>query len=452
MLTIKDKIGYGLGDAASNIIFQVAAAFMTFFYTDIYGISGTAAAAIILTVRIFDAITDPIMGGIADRTRTRHGTYRPYLLWLSIPFAVCGVVAFSSPELTGTAKVLFALISYALLMTVYTAINIPYSALGGVLTEDPQERLSVQSYRFMFAMLGNLLQAFFLFRLVDWLGGGDQQQGFQFAMLVLCAVAVLMFLACFALTRERVKPSQEAAGWRTIFSDLLRLFKNDQWVVVAAIAVLLLVLVGIRVGVTGHYVKYYLNGDGTMIANYFTIGTIGALGGALATNYLDRYLKKKQIFLLGSCGMIIFHVLLYLAPADPIMLTFTVHALANFFQIMVVVLMFAMVVDTVDYGELKLGRRMMAMTFAGHLLAVKLGFAIGGAMVGLVLDLSGYVPDTVQSESAMSAIRACFGLVPIACSVLLLLVYGFYRLTEDEMQSIRQRLQPAGDGAVAYAT
>ncbi|MDP5205902.1 glycoside-pentoside-hexuronide (GPH):cation symporter, partial [Alishewanella sp. SMS9] len=201
MLSKKEKIAYGLGDTASNIIFQTVMLFLTFFYTDIFGISPAIVGSMFLLVRIIDAVTDPLMGALADNTKSRHGKYRPYLLWLALPFAFCSVLAFTTPDFSENGKVWYAFATYTLLMLAYTAINIPYSALGGVLTADPNERVSVQTYRFIFGMLGGLLVTACTLPLVEYFGQGDQARGYQWTIAAMSLLGMILFLLCFAGTR-----------------------------------------------------------------------------------------------------------------------------------------------------------------------------------------------------------------------------------------------------------
>ena len=197
MVSVKEKIAYGLGDTASNIVFQTVMLFLTFFYTDIYGISPAFVGTMFLAVRIIDAVTDPLMGAIADRTQSKYGKFRPYLLWFALPFGLISVLAFTTPDFGEEGKMIYAFVTYTLLMLVYTAINIPYCALGAVLTADPKERVSVQSYRFVFAMLGGLMVTALTLPLVEFFGQGDRAKGYQLTIMAMSVLGVLMFFGLF---------------------------------------------------------------------------------------------------------------------------------------------------------------------------------------------------------------------------------------------------------------
>ncbi|WP_111979952.1 glycoside-pentoside-hexuronide (GPH):cation symporter [Algibacillus agarilyticus] len=438
-LTVKEKIGYGLGDTASNIVFQVVANFMLIFYTDVFGISAAAAGTLMLVVRLFDGFTDPVMGGVADRTRSKWGSYRPYLLFMAIPYGVLAVVAFTVPDFTDNGKLIYAYITYALLMLLYTSINIPYSALGGVMTNNPKERASLQSFRFAMAMAGMVIVVAILPQLVTWFGQGDQAKGYQYAMSVLAVLAVVCFLLCFKLTKE--KPSTEPLqNSSSMLSDFGSLFKNDQWVLITAISVALLALIALRGAITPHYVKYFL-GDESLTASFMTLGGIASAAGAVATIFLSKRFGKKPLFIAGLTLGIISHALLYVLPATEIIAIYIIFIVANFVHMIVTPLLFSMVADTVDYGTKLNGRRLMAMTFSGHLLGIKLGFAIGGASAGWILAYTSYVPNQAQTEEALNGLLFAFAGAPVIFLIISLILIKRYKLTESVLSDIQAELK-----------
>ncbi len=259
MLTIKQKSAYGLGDFASNLVFQTVAGFMLIFYTDVFGLSAAVAGSIIGLVRLTDMLTDPIMGAIADRTQTRWGRYRPYLLFASFPFALLFLLAFTTPQWSDQAKVAYAIVTYSLMMLIYTIINIPYSALGGAMAEDSRERASLQSYRFAFAMIAGMLVVWLVPRWVDVLGGGNTQLGYQLTIGLFAIAALVAFLMCFIWTKEaplKAKPQKHP-----LKKDILTLLGNDQWAIIFGISFCILVMFSLRISVAPHYVKYYLGGS-----------------------------------------------------------------------------------------------------------------------------------------------------------------------------------------------
>lgn len=434
---VREKIGYGLGDAASNIVFQVTVNYLMIFYTDIFGITAAAVGTMMLVVRLSDAVTDPLMGGIADRTQSRWGSYRPYLLFACIPYAVLAVLAFTTPDISEDGKLIYAYITYGLLMLCYTVINIPYSALGGVLSDDPKERASIQSYRFALAMVGGTLVTGAMIPLSDFIGGDNRQLGFQLAMGVFSVFSVVCFLLCFWLTRERVKP--EAAGKKSnIAADFLALRKNDQWVTISAVTFLLLALVAMRGAVTPYYVTYYL-GKPDMVSLFMSASMVAGFLGAISTNFLSRYFCKITLFKFSLWSIVVFHGLLFLVGPEQFGLAFALFAIVNFCQLIMVPLMFSMIPDTVDYSASNGGKASMAMSFSGHLLIIKLGLAVGGAMTGWVLNGFGYVPNVEQTETALLGIRILFALAAVVCGIAMLGLMTFYRLSNDYMESLREQ-------------
>ena len=429
-LPVSEKFGYGLGDLASNIVFQVVINFMMYFYTDVFGIGAAAVGTLMLVVRLFDAITDPLMGGIADRTNTRWGRYRPYLVWIAIPYGILAVMTFTTPDLSDSGKLIYAYITYALLMTAYTAINIPYSALGGVITSDSQERASVQSWRFMLAMAGGALVTASTLPLVDFFGDGDRQHGFQMAMIVLSIIAVLAFFACFALTKEREDPTEKAEK-QNIFGDFLTVLKNSQWVIIAVITFVLLVAVAMRGATTPYYVEYYLGGDSNAISLFMTAGMVAGIGGAMFANYLSAHACKVRVMKWAIVGVIVFHGALFFVPPDQMMLALVLMSIANFCHMILIPYLFSAVPDTVDYGLQRWGRGAMAMSFSGHLLALKIGIAFGGALTGWILAAVGYEPNVEQTQAALNGIIFNLAGSQVIAGLIILVCLAFYKLNRE---------------------
>lgn len=431
-LSVKEKFGYGLGDTASNIVFQVVIGFLTKYYTDVYGIGAAAVGTLFLVVRIFDAITDPIMGGIADRTETKWGKYRPYLVWFALPYGALAVAAFTTPELTEDGKLIYAYLTYAALMTVYTAINIPYSALGGVMTASPTERASVQSWRFALAMVGGAIVTASVMPLVNYFGQGNEQLGFQMAMVVLSIFAVICFFLCFAFTKERVPPPPPSnAPWVAgIWRDFKQMLRNDQWRIIAIISLVILISVVMRGGTTIYYVEYYLERE-DLVTLFMTSGMVAGIFGALAANVLVAKFCKVQLMKACALGIVISNGILFMVPRDGMELALVFTILANFVHMIFTPLMFSTVPDTVDYGAKKLGQSSMGMAFSGHLLMIKMGIALGGAGIGWILAYSGYEPNVSQSESALNGILFLYTIASVIAGIIIFFLMNNYKLTRD---------------------
>ncbi len=433
MVSVKEKIAYGLGDTASNIVFQSVMLFLSFFYTDIFGISPAVVGTLFLVVRIFDAITDPLMGAMTDRTQTKYGKFRPYLLWLAVPFAVISVLAFTTPDFTEQGKVIYAFVTYALLMIVYTAINIPYSALGGVITADPKERVSVQSYRFVFGMLGGLIVTAFTLPLVEWLGAGDKAKGYQLTIAAMSIVGVLMFLICFAGTKERVSTPKQNTTFK---QDIASMWQNDQWRILSTVAFFILIGMVMRNTLAIYYVKYFLLRE-DLITAFITLGMIGnILGCAIVPTVVKRLCKIKvyrsvvfvaAVMCLGS----------YWVKPDQLVLAFTIYFVGNIFLQMGTPLLWAKIADTVDYGHYKTGVRITGMTYSSVVFFIKLGLALGGAIVGWLLAYYGYIAGMVQSAEAVNGILISFTIFPAVTFVIVSGVMSYYKLTDNKVAEIQ---------------
>lgn len=444
MLTKKEKVAYGLGDTASNIVFQTVMLFLTFFYTDIFGISPAVVGSMFLLVRIIDAVTDPLMGALADNTHSRYGQYRPYLLWLALPFAFCSVLAFTTPEFSENGKVWYAFVTYTLLMLAYTAINIPYSALGGVLTANPNERVSVQSYRFVFGMLGGLIVTACTLPLVQFFGQGDQAKGYQWTIAAMSLFGLILFLMCFAGTKERV---QAPVGQKLTFkSSLQTLWQNDQWRVLCVAAMILLTGMVLRNTLAIYYVKYYLARD-DLISWFMTLGMIGNIAGVALASYLATKVDKVKAYIgLQLISAVICALGFFIAP-DQLQLAFIMHFLWCFFLQMATPLLWAKMADTVDYGHVKTGLRVTGLVYSSIVFFIKLGLAIGGAMAGWLLAWYGYQAGQAQSADTLNGLLLSFTLWPALCSVLVALVMTRYRLSNQRVQQVSAELAAKSQAA-----
>ncbi|QGX41540.1 glycoside-pentoside-hexuronide (GPH):cation symporter [Permianibacter aggregans] len=440
MLSVREKIAYGLGDTASNIVFQSVMLFLSFFYTDIFGISPAVVGTLFLAVRLLDAVTDPLMGALTDRTNTRYGKFRPYLLWMAIPFGVISVLAFTTPDFSEQGKVIYALLTYGLLMLAYTAINIPYSALGGVLTADPKERVSVQSYRFVFGMLGGLLVTALTLPLVEFFGQGDKAKGYQLTIAALSALGVLMFFVCFAGTKERVFPP--ASQQSSFGNDLRSLWQNDQWRVLSLAALFVLVGIVMRNTLAIYYVKDYL-GREDLITWFVTLGMIGNILGCAVAQPLVRYVCKVKAYIFLQLASASLCVLSFFIPADQLVLAFAIYILWGFLLQMATPLLWSKMADVVDYGQWKSGVRITGMTFSSVVFCIKMGLALGGAIAGWLLAAYGYQAGIAQTAATQQGILLSFTLFPALAFVLVALIMKRYRLNDARLAEIQQSLKPA---------
>ncbi|XOV78946.1 MAG: glycoside-pentoside-hexuronide (GPH):cation symporter [Aestuariibacter sp.] len=434
MISVREKVAYGLGDTASNIVFQTVMLFLSYFYTDIYGISPAIVGVLFLSVRIFDAVTDPLMGALTDRTETRFGKFRPYLLWLAVPFGIISVLAFTTPDFSEQGKIIYAFVTYSLLMIAYTAINIPYCALGGVLTADPKERVEVQSYRFVFGMLGGLIVTALTIPLVDWFGNGDKALGYQLTIAAMSLVGIVMFLLCFAGTKERIQPPPEQKS--KIRQDMAILWQNDQWRILCVAALLLLVGLVMRSTLAIYYVQYYL-GREDLITWFVTIGMIGnILGCAVSSTMAKRICKIKLYIGLQLISAVVCACSFFIGQ-DQLVLAFAIYFLWSFLIQMATPLLWAKMADVVDYGHWKSGIRVTGMVYSSVVFFIKLGLALGGAFAGWLLAFYNYEAGVAQTEDTLFGIALSFTIAPALMSLLVAWVMRHYRLTDKKVREIQ---------------
>lgn len=451
-LSIKEKLGYSLGDTASNLFFQTFILFLTYFYTDVFGISATAVATIFLVGRIWDAVNDPIMGMIADRTDTRMGKFRPFLLWFAVPFGVLGFLMFITPNFSASGKVIYAFVTYNLMMMIYTVINVPYSALMGVITPNSQERTVVSSFRFVAAFVGQFLVQFSILRLVKFFGGSNEALGWQWAMAVLSGLAVILFLTTFATTNERVKPLQQRKN--PLKQDLADLFHNTPWLLIGGATIFQLIYIVIRNGSIMYYFKYFVKDQqltlfgnvysfsfGSLASSFMLAGTIITIIGAILANWLSKVVGKSRCYY--SCLALagISTALFYLLKPQDLVLMFILQFFTSFAMGPVSVLQWAMYTDTADYSEWRTGRRATGLVMSASLFALKLGIALGGALLAWILAAYGFEANVEQSLTSLQGIRLVMSIYPAIAAFIGVALMVLYPLNNKMMQKIEQDLK-----------
>jgi len=443
-LSTKEKIGYGLGDTASNFFFQTFNIFLLYYYTDVFGLAPAAVGTMFLLARFWDAVNDPLMGVMADRTSTKYGKYRPYLLWVAVPYGVLGYLIFANPDLGSTGKLVYAYVTYIAMMMVYTAINVPYSALMGVMTPSSEERTSLATYRFVCAFGGGFLVSLAVRPLVRELGGGDEVAGFQYTMAIFAVVSILLFWFTFRTTRERVKPVVQKVSVREDFSALLR---NTPWLIMVAAAVLTLSNVAVRGAVTVHYFKYVVGDTGESFllgldrtTLVMSSGMLAFILGVFFTGWVGRLFGKRNalmgLTLLNGATVIGF----YFIPPDQYWLMVAVNLIGNLFAGPTPALVWAMYADVADYGEWKFGRRSTALVFSAAMFAQKMGLTIGGTLSGWMLGFYNFIPNQPQTAETLNGIRIMFCIVPGVLAIANGLVLLGYRLTDAKVAEIEADL------------
>jgi GPH family glycoside/pentoside/hexuronide:cation symporter len=445
-LSLLEKVGYGAGDTASNIFYQAFNIVLFYYYTDVWGLSPGIVGTLFLAARFWDAVNDPAMGILADRTQTRMGRYRPYLLWMSIPFGVIGFLTFASPDLEGGMKIFYAAATYTLLGMVYTAINVPYSALMGVMTPRTDERTSLASFRFVGAFSAMLIIGLAVRPLVRVLGGGDEVLGYRLTFALLGGLASLLFLFTFATTKERLAPEKAGTDTR-ILRDIKFLIKNRPWLVMVVAAILTLSNVAVRNAVMFHFFKYYVGDEGEPVFWFLDLTSVFIVTGSLAfifgiffTNTLRKLFGKRNsligLTLLNAVALILF----FFIPAEAVWTMLVVNTIANILAGPTPALVWAMYTDVADYGELQFGRRTTGLVFSAAMFAQKMGLMMGGTLSGWILAWAGFVANADQTEGAMMAIRVMFCLIPGAFAIANGLVLFLYPLTEQQVNDMEAEL------------
>lgn len=476
-LSVREKLGYSLGDLAANLIFQTLITYLAFFYTDVYRLPAATAATIIFVVGLLGAfVFTPLIGIAADRTTTHWGRFRPWILWTAIPFGVLSLLAFSTPDLGERGKVIYALATYALLVCVYAANNLPYSALSGVLTGSMAQRNSLSAYRFVAVMIAQFIIQVLLMPLVLILGDGDRVRGFEQVMTAFAIIGTAFFLITFATTRERIVPTREQTGG--IVQDLSDLLHNRPWQVMLALTVLVFINLALKGGTYIYYFQYYMSEAAlaSFLENSGFNGLVSALNAALASAGFAAFTWPKDaatsaFSLFNACGILcmilgigasrrladrfgkrdvfggalfvstLFLLAFYLFPPTAVAVAFGAFMLHGFCYGITIPLLWAMIADVADYSEWKNHRRATAIIFSAMLCGLKIGLSVGGALVAAILAHYGYQAGLAQQpEAVVQGIRLT---VSVYCSLPFLLAVAllvFYRIDKRTETRIEQDL------------
>jgi len=443
-LRFREKLGYGLGDTASNFFFQVFNIFLLYYYTDVFGIEPALVGVMFIVTKVVDAVSDPVVGLIADRTNTRWGKFRPYLLWGAIPYGLFGYAMFAGPELSDSGKLIYAYATYTLMMLAYTFINIPYSALMGVMSSSSLERTSIASYRFVCAFSAAWLVGTFVTPLKTILGGGDEALGFRLTMMIFAVISIALFWVTFATTRERVKPLQDKPSLKLDFKAMLG---NGPWMALFFAAIFTLMNVAVRNGAIMYYFKYYVGDDGTPIflifdktAVFMSLGLFVMIAGIACTKALASRFDKRNLLIVLSLLNALALAAFFVIPPDQYWLMVLVNAVGTFIVGPTPALVWAMYADTADYGEWKSGRRTTGLVFSALQFAQKLGLAVGAGLSGIILSLFGFVANEAQSDLSITGIRLMFSIFPAALAISGVIAIYFYPLKDKKMKEIEAEL------------
>jgi GPH family glycoside/pentoside/hexuronide:cation symporter len=436
-LTWREKISYGVADMGFNFYWTNIATFLLIYYTDVFGISAAAAASMMFTIKIINAFTDPMIGAAADRTSTRWGKFRPYLIWVPLPLACAAVLTYTTPDLSADGKIIWAYGSYLAMMVCYTCINIPYNALSGVLSADPQERSTVNGLRFIFAFAGGTVVTAATPALVHWLGGGNDKLGWQLTMLTWSVFASLLFVLTFLNTRERIAPvsTQQSNIWQ----DVRDLSQNRPWVALFFLALIIMITITLRTSSAAYYFKYVVQRP-ELMATFVPAYMLSAAAGASLTPLMTRFVDKKKLMMILMTITAVLSSAFFFVPKDQVWLMFALQIGMGLALGPKSPLAFSMYADTADYNEWRTGRRATAMTFAAATFSQKLGTAIAVAVIGSIFTQLGYVANAVQSAGSQAGIVWLMSFIPAAFALLAVAVMFFYNLDNNKLLQIQADL------------
>ena len=447
-LSLKEKIAYGFGDLASVLYWQTFMLYFTFFYTDVFLIPAAAAATMFLVSRVWDGINDPLMGIIADRTKTRWGKFRPYLLWICVPFAIVGVLTFTVPDFGPAGKLIWAYATFIAIMMLYTAINIPYTALMGVISADSKERTTVSSVKFIFAFAAGIIVSATLLPMVKALGKGHDARGWQLSFVVYGIAAIVFFLIAFKGTRERVQPPKTQKA--SIKKDLFELITNGPWLILLATTITFILFVAVRSSVTAHYFKYVVGSRElalpflgtktydfeTLVSAFNTVGQVASLIGAILVSSFARCIGKKKAFLILFIIAIASTAGFYVLTAEQLSLIFLLQITGSITGGPLSVLLWAMYADTADYAEWKRGRRATGLVFSASTMSQKFGWAFGAYVALTLMSQVGFVPNQEQSQESIRGLILLFSLIPAGLGVVSMILLLLYPLNDQRVEGI----------------
>ncbi|MDR1370605.1 MAG: MFS transporter [Dysgonamonadaceae bacterium] len=453
-IKLREKIGYGLGDAASSMFWKLFGMYMLFFYTDIFDIPAAVAGTMFLVTRVWDTLFDPVVGVLCDRTQTKWGKFRPYILWMAVPFGIMGVLTFTVPGLSLAGKIVYAYITYSLMMMVYSLINVPYASLLGVISSDPKTRTELSSYRMIFAFAGSILVLVLVEPLVHFFSNSganvDLSRGWSLSMLVFAVIAILFFLGCFFWTKERVKPLKDEKN--SFKEDVKDLWQNRPWWILLGAGIAALIFNSIRDGAAVYYFKYYvqeteslnfgfINASFSLTTIFLVLGQAANILGILFVTPVSNRIGKKKTYLTAMILATVFSVLFYTLGKGDIILMMLLQVLISMCAGSIFPLLWSMYADIADYSEWKTGRRATGLIFSSSSMSQKFGWALGGALAGWLLGFYGFKANMEQTEMAQQGIRLMVSFLPAIGTVLSVIFIAMYPLSEAKITGITGELE-----------
>ena len=441
-LTFKEKLGYGLGDTASHFVWDMVGFWLMFFYTDVYGISAIAAGTIMLIARFWDMAIDPVIGIVSDRTNTKWGKFRPYILFGALPYAVLAVLTFTTPNFGEAGKIIYAGATYILLMTAYASVNLPYSALGAVMTNDSYERAGLNTYRFIAGFAGQFIVTGLALTLAKFFGGGDKAQGFQYTVVLFAVLSLVFFFITFKATKEKVHPPKSQVN--SLGADFKNLFTNRAWIILAIVGIVSFVMFAIQNAAVVYYFKYYI-GNEENVQLFNVIGTVALIVALPFSKPLAKKFGNRNVFIASSIISGIFFIAIYLPNAHNTVTIYILNIFAKMAYAPAVPLLWTMIADSADYGEWKTGRRATGLYFSAAVFAQKAGWGIGAALVGVILSMFNYVANEVQTDTSITGIKLLVSVIPGVLYMSCAIFMYFYNIDARTTDLIKKELDARRD-------
>jgi GPH family glycoside/pentoside/hexuronide:cation symporter len=434
-----EKFGYAAGDMASCLYFGIFMNFMAIFYTDVFGISAAALGTMLFVVRTWDWINDPIMGAIADRTNSKMGKFRPWLLWMILPYMLMGILTFTTFNLGPTMKLVYAYVTYTLMMMVYTMINVPYGALMGVMTAKSEERTVLASFRFIGANSGIFAVTLLLPVLVQFFGRGNDQVGYTGAVTVLAILAGALFFITFKTSTERIRPAERKH--EPFREEIKELGRNGPWLTIIAISILTVMSQAIRASTTLHFFKYVSGREdwGTKLIVYNSIAAVVAV--MLSKSICAAVGDKKRTYIVLNLLFAVLMGWFYFIPRDSFVLMIVNQVLIALVAAPMMPLFWSMIADTADYGAVKFGHRSTGIIFSAGTASQKIGWSIGPAVAMWILGFAGYVSNTDQNQGTIHTLRLLMSFIPAGFAILTAVVTWFYKIDGKMEKELEESLR-----------
>jgi len=438
-LSTLEKIGFGAGDMALNVVISSMMLIITFFYTDVYGLKTTDLALLFVLVKIVGACSDLVVGQMTDTFLTRWGRYRPYLLLLAVPYGLSVFAVFSTPHWNYDAKLVWAYSTYILMTLMTSGVGVPYISLISGLTSDPQERLSANGYRLFLAKVGAFMVTIVVPILAQRWGNGNQAAGYQAAMALMALLGVVLFLFAFFATTERVVYNTKR---QPLLEQIAVLARNDQWLILCGVCVTGTIGYVIRGSVAIYYAKYYLHGDTETVSAFLSTGVAAAIIAMVVSTWVTKFYCKVKLFRYTQLMVAVLSVLIYVLvkPGDTA-LAFLLYFLLSLVVDLHAPVFWSAIAETIDYGQVKTGKRVSGFAFGGISVAQKAGMGLAGGMVGLLLNYFHYQPNQEQGALALQGIALMLSVIPGFFHFLMGALMFKYRISDEYYSTVKEELR-----------